>query len=134
MDWKIQSDPRVASFEGVNARYVKPSELGIPAGESVDLIVVDVSFISLEKIVENLLAFSDDKTHWVTLIKPQFEAGRDRVGKGGIVTDPQVQQDTIENVTRFFESVGLKRQGLMESPIRGTQGNKEFLAHWKKTK
>jgi 23S rRNA (cytidine1920-2'-O)/16S rRNA (cytidine1409-2'-O)-methyltransferase len=99
--------------------------------QTVDLIVMDVSFISIEKILPNLVQFATRETDWITLIKPQFEVGREKVGKGGIVTSEADQQEVVERVTRFGETLGLHRVGLIESPITGTDGNKEFLAHWK---
>jgi 23S rRNA (cytidine1920-2'-O)/16S rRNA (cytidine1409-2'-O)-methyltransferase len=100
-------------------------------GHKVDLIVADVSFISLEKILPAALAFSQPETDWITLIKPQFEVGREKVGKGGIVTSEEDRQEAVSRLLRFGETLGLKSLGLIESPITGTQGNKEFLAHWK---
>jgi 23S rRNA (cytidine1920-2'-O)/16S rRNA (cytidine1409-2'-O)-methyltransferase len=127
LDWKIRQDPRVKVYEKVNARNL-PYEL---LGERVDIIVVDVSFISLEKILPALLPFSHPDTDWVTLIKPQFEVGKDKVGKGGIVTSEDDRKMAVDRLVDFAKTVGLKQLGLIESPITGTQGNKEFLAHWK---
>ncbi len=128
LDWKIRNDPRVVVQEKVNARDL-PYEL---LGEKVDLIVIDVSFISLEKILPTLLKFAHEETDWITLIKPQFEVGREKVGKGGIVTSEVARQEAVDRLVKFGETLGLHAQGLIESPITGTQGNKEFLAHWKK--
>lgn len=128
MDWKIRQDPRVRVLEKVNARYLTYDQIG----EQVGIIVIDVSFISLEKILPALMQFSDEATDWVTLIKPQFEVGKDKVGKGGIVNELTDRLHAVDNVTRFTESLGLKRLDLIDSPIEGTQGNKEFLAHWKR--
>lgn len=127
MDWKIRSDARVDVREGVNARSM---EFGL-IGQKVDMIVVDVSFISLDKIIPAALQFATPQTDWVTLIKPQFEVGRENVGKGGIVTSESNRQEVLERLKAFGESLGLERHGLLESPITGTQGNKEFLAYWK---
>ena len=126
MDWKIRQDPRVKVFEKVNARYLNFDAIG----EKVDLIVADVSFISLDKILPALVQFAKPESDWITLIKPQFEVGKEKVGKGGIVTSAEDQQEAIQGITRFGETLGLIRKGLIESPITGTQGNKEFLAHW----
>jgi 23S rRNA (cytidine1920-2'-O)/16S rRNA (cytidine1409-2'-O)-methyltransferase len=128
LDWKIRQDPRVVVKEKLNARHLNFDEIG----EQVDLIVVDVSFISLEKLFEPLLQFSKPETDWVTLIKPQFEVGKEQVGKGGIVTSEEARQEAIERLARAGESRGLRRQALIESPITGTQGNQEYLAHWKR--
>lgn len=127
MDWKIRSDPRVVCMEKINARHMVFAQIG----QKVDIIVSDVSFISLEKILPALLAFSHAETNWVTLIKPQFEVGPQNVGKGGIVTDEAKRLESVERVTRFAESLGLERLGLVESSITGTDGNQEYLAWWK---
>ena len=129
LDWKIRKDPRVIVHEKVNARSM---EFGI-VGQTVDLIVMDLSFISLEKVLPALLQFSRADTDWVSLVKPQFEVGREKVGKGGIVENLEDRLEAVERVSRFAESLGLVRQGLIESPITGAQGNQEFLAHWKRT-
>jgi 23S rRNA (cytidine1920-2'-O)/16S rRNA (cytidine1409-2'-O)-methyltransferase len=129
LDWKIRSDPRVTSHEKVNARYM---EYGL-IGQSVDIIVIDVSFISLEKILPALVQFDrGGNTDWITLIKPQFEVGRERVGKGGIVQDPADRQAAVDRITEFALSIGLERRGLIDSPIAGTDGNHEYLAHWRR--
>jgi len=127
MDWIIRKDPRVVVHEKINARHM---EFGL-IGQKVDLIVCDVSFISLDKILPAALAFSHAETDWITLIKPQFEVGKEKVGKGGIVTSEEDRQEAVARIFAFGETLGLKPQGLIESPITGTQGNKEFLAHWK---
>lgn len=129
LDWKLRNDPRVVVREGVNARYLKPGDLPEP----VSFAVADVSFISLTKIlpaVTSLLEAGD----LVTLIKPQFEAGPGQVGKGGVVRDPAVRAQVVEEVRRSGSGLpGLAWQGVCESPIRGPAGNIEFLAWWKKT-
>lgn len=127
LDWKIRSDPRVLSQEKVNARYLEFSQIG----EKVDLIVMDVSFISIEKILPALIQFASIDTDWITLIKPQFEVGREKIGKGGIVSSEADQQEVIQRITQFASDLKLVRMGLVDSPIYGTEGNKEFLAHWK---
>lgn len=127
LDYKIRQDPRVISHEGVNARHIEFALIG----QKVDLIVMDVSFISIEKILPALIPFASPATDWITLIKPQFEVGKELVGKGGIVTSDEARRQVIERLTRFGETLGLIRHGLIDSPITGTQGNKEFLAHWK---
>lgn len=127
LDWKIRNDSRVVVREKVNARNLSFDTVG----EKVGLIVIDVSFISLEKILPALLPLAGPETDWITLIKPQFEVGKEAVGKGGIVTSEEARREAVERVARFGETLGLKRLGLIESPITGTQGNKEFLAHWR---
>ncbi len=127
LNWKIRQDPKVAVFEKTNARYLQLETIG----QKVDLIVVDVSFISLEKIVPTLLLFSHADTDWITLIKPQFEVGKGKVGSGGIVRSEVDQQHVLDRLSAFAKTRGLVRKGLIESPIKGSKGNKEFLAHWK---
>jgi 23S rRNA (cytidine1920-2'-O)/16S rRNA (cytidine1409-2'-O)-methyltransferase len=129
LDLKIRKDPKVKVFEKVNARHLEFSLIG----EKVDLIVVDVSFISLKKIIPSLIQFAKSSTDWVTLIKPQFEVGKDQVGKGGIVHSESARLAVINELSEFARSQGLIRCGLIDSPILGTEGNKEFLAHWKLT-
>ena len=127
LHWQIRQDPKVKVYEKINVRYIDFAQIG----EKVDLVVVDVSFISLDKMFGPLLQFSKPDTDWVTLIKPQFEVGKEKVGKGGIVNSEQDQLEVLERLQTFAERLGLKRLGLIESPITGTEGNKEFLAHWK---
>jgi len=129
LDWKIRQDPRVVVKEKINARNLEFDVIG----ERVDLIVVDVSFISLDKIFPSLMQFSQPETDWITLIKPQFEVGKENVGKGGIVTSEDARQQAISRLVEFGKTLGLKLLGLIESPITGTQGNIEYLAHWKRT-
>jgi 23S rRNA (cytidine1920-2'-O)/16S rRNA (cytidine1409-2'-O)-methyltransferase len=127
LDWSIRQDSRVRVHEKVNARAMEYGLIGEPVG----IIVVDVSFISLEKVLPSLKQFATPETDWITLIKPQFEVGREKVGKGGIVSSEEDRLEAVERLTRAGESLGLRRLGLIESPITGTQGNKEFLAHWR---
>jgi len=123
LDWKLRNDPRVVVIEGLNARYLEPSHLPGAA----DLVVIDVSFISLAQILPRIPPLLREAADVVALVKPQFEAGRDEVGRKGIVRDPAVHERVIERVTRAAASVGLWRQGLADSPITGSEGNKEFL-------
>jgi 23S rRNA (cytidine1920-2'-O)/16S rRNA (cytidine1409-2'-O)-methyltransferase len=127
LDWKIRQDPRVVTLEKVNARSLAFERIGTKVG----IIVVDVSFISLDKILPALIPFATAETDWITLIKPQFEVGREKVGKGGIVSSEEDRQAAVARVRQFGESLGLACGGLIESPIAGTTGNKEYLAHWK---
>lgn len=127
LDLQIRRDPRVKVFEKVNARHLDYSVIG----EEVDLIVVDVSFISLKKIIPSLMQFAHSDTDWVTLIKPQFEVGREHVGKGGIVHSDEARLAVVTDLVDFAAEQGLTQRGLIDSPILGTEGNKEFLAHWK---
>jgi 23S rRNA (cytidine1920-2'-O)/16S rRNA (cytidine1409-2'-O)-methyltransferase len=124
--WKLRSDPRVKVLDDVNARYLKPDALGTPLP---DLVTADVSFISICKVLPAAYECSASHAEFVILIKPQFEAGRESVEKGGVVKDPAVHQKTIANVREFVESQ-LKGdwRGVVESPLTGPAGNKEFLA------
>lgn len=129
LDWKIRSDPRVVVIEKVNARSLSFEVIS----QTVDVIVVDVSFISLDKILGSLIQFMTPSSELVTLIKPQFEVGRDEVGKGGIVKDEVATERAIVRITEFAQGLGLQRVGLIKSPITGTDGNEEYLAHWRKS-
>jgi 23S rRNA (cytidine1920-2'-O)/16S rRNA (cytidine1409-2'-O)-methyltransferase len=128
LDWKLRNDPRVVVREGINARYLRPGDLP----ERVSFCVVDVSFISLTKILPAVTPLMEPGD-LVTLIKPQFEAGPDQVGKGGVVRDEAVRTRVVDTVRRFGEGLpGLAWQAFVESPIRGPAGNIEFLAWWKR--
>ena len=122
--WKLRSDDRVRVMEGVNARYLTAADIPDP----VDLVVCDASFISLATILPAPLALTRPGAHLVALIKPQFEAGRARVGKGGVVRDPETRREVCEAVRTWLESLdGWSVLGLEESPVRGPQGNVEYL-------
>ncbi|HEV2904742.1 MAG TPA: TlyA family RNA methyltransferase [Pyrinomonadaceae bacterium] len=123
LDWKIRNDPRVEVREGVNARYLKPSDFD----EQFDLATIDVSFISLTKILPAVVPLLTDGGRTVALIKPQFEVGKDEIGKGGIVKDTIQHQRVVGEINAAAESFGLKRAGVIESPIKGADGNVEFL-------
>ena len=123
--WKLRSDPRVVNMERMNARYLVQSDIG----EQVDIITMDVSFISLEKLAGVSAALLKDGGEMVTLIKPQFEAGRDHVGKKGVVRSRSVHGKVLERVTAMLDASGLRVLGLTYSPIRGPQGNIEYLAY-----
>ena len=128
LDWKLRNDPRVVCMEKTNIRYVVPENLGEPA----DFSSIDVSFISLTKVllpVRNLLT---DEGEIVCLIKPQFEAGREKVGKKGVVRDPAVHQEVIEKVRDYAMSIFMEPCHLSFSPIKGPEGNIEYLLHLKK--
>ncbi|GMV21115.1 MAG: TlyA family rRNA (cytidine-2'-O)-methyltransferase [Acidimicrobiia bacterium] len=126
LDWKIRSDTRVTVIEGVNARHLQSSDL--PETHRVfDLVTIDVSFISLRHILPNVPGLLSPHGSVVALVKPQFEAGRDDVGKGGIVRDESVHARVIDDVTAAAAQVGLVRRGLEPSPIAGAEGNREFL-------
>ena len=126
IDWKLRTDPRVHVIEHVNARHLEPSQLPADA-RTFGIVTIDVSFISLAHILPVVPALLTPGGRVVALVKPQFEAGRDDVGKGGIVRDPAVHARVVEDVTRAAAAVGLKRVGLAPSPIEGAEGNREFL-------
>jgi len=125
LDWKLRTDPRVDVHDGVNARRLSPQD--VP--HAVDLVVIDVSFISLGHILPALPPFLADGADIVALVKPQFEAGRDEVGKHGLVTDPAVHAAVIAKVTAQAEAIGLTRVAMAPSAITGATGNQEFFLH-----
>lgn len=120
----LREDPRVISMERFNARTITPADIG---GEKVDLIVMDVSFISATYIIPQFEALLKENGHAVCLIKPQFEVGRAMLGKGGIVKDPKAHRAAVERVMASGISSGLKPTGLIPSPVTGGDGNREFL-------
>jgi 23S rRNA (cytidine1920-2'-O)/16S rRNA (cytidine1409-2'-O)-methyltransferase len=124
LDWKLRQDARVEVREHVNARYLAPADFA----ERFDLVVIDVSFISLTKILPVIPPLLNQSAIVVTLIKPQFEAGRSEVGKGGIVRDEAAQQRVVRAITACAESLSLRARGVIESPVLGAEGNREFLA------
>lgn len=126
LDWRLRTDPRVVVVDGVNARYLTPDHL--PATErKFDVITIDVSFISLRHILPVLAPLLSPEGHVVALVKPQFEAGRDEVGPGGIVRDAAVQVRVIDDVGRTAHQVGLTRLAVEPSPVTGAHGNREFF-------
>jgi 23S rRNA (cytidine1920-2'-O)/16S rRNA (cytidine1409-2'-O)-methyltransferase len=126
--WKLRTDERVEARENVNARYLKSEDFG----EEFDLIVMDVSFISVTKIISVLVPLLKDAGKIIILIKPQFEVGKGEVGKGGIVKDAEKHERVVAEVSAFAESRGLQVVGTIDSPITGADGNKEFLALYEK--
>jgi 23S rRNA (cytidine1920-2'-O)/16S rRNA (cytidine1409-2'-O)-methyltransferase len=122
--WKLRNDARVEARENVNARYLKPEDFT----EEFDLIVMDVSFISVTKILPSLPTLLKAGGKIITLIKPQFEVGKGEVGKGGIVREAEKHERVISEINAFAETCGLKASATIESPITGADGNKEFLA------
>jgi 23S rRNA (cytidine1920-2'-O)/16S rRNA (cytidine1409-2'-O)-methyltransferase len=122
--WKLRQDPRVVVMERTNARYLE----SLP--ELVDLVTVDVSFISLKLIVPATTGWLGPTGQVVALIKPQFEAGRAQVGKGGVVRDPEVHRAVLAEITAWANGRGLGLARLIRSPITGPAGNVEFLAQW----
>ena len=130
LDWKLRSDPRVVCMEKTNFRYVKPEDLG--DGPAPSFASVDVSFIGLDKILPPALAILTPGGEMVCLIKPQFEAGRDKVGKKGVVRERKVHEDVIRDVTGMAAGLGFEILGLDYSPIRGPEGNIEYLMYIRK--
>ena len=128
LDWKIRRDPRVDVVERVNARTLTPALLP-GAVTAFDIITIDVSFISLRHILPVLPPLLRDAADVVALVKPQFEAGRAEVGNGGIVRDAAVHRRVVDEVTAAADALGLRRAGLVDSPIAGMEGNREFLIH-----
>lgn len=122
--WELRTDKRVEVREKVNARNLKPEDFS----ELFDLIVMDVSFISVTKIFPALKELLAETGKIIVLIKPQFEVNKGEVGQGGIVRDEMKHQQVIEMVNDFAKGIGLKKKGLIDSPILGAEGNKEFLA------
>jgi 23S rRNA (cytidine1920-2'-O)/16S rRNA (cytidine1409-2'-O)-methyltransferase len=127
LDWRLRNDPRVIVREGVNARGLNADV--VP--EAVELVTIDVAFISLRHILPALPPLLANNADVVALVKPQFEAGRAEVGKGGIVTDPEVHRAVVQRVVAYATAVGLLDKGTTESPITGASGNREFFLHLK---
>ncbi len=125
LDWRLRQDARVVVLERTNARYLTPDNLGEP----IDLAVIDAAFISLKILLPPLLPLFRDQASILALIKPQFEVGRDFIGKGGVVRDPALHEKVIADILAFVESIGLLSQGVTDSPILGPKGNREFLIH-----
>ncbi len=126
LDWKIRSDERVVVMERTNIRYVTPEDLGEP----LDLSVIDVSFIGLDIVLPTIKSLlKPDAGQVLCLIKPQFEAGKENVGKKGVVRDPKVHQMVLDNFVSLVTGLGFKILGLTFSPVKGPEGNIEFLSH-----
>ena len=121
--WKLRQDERVTVLEQTSARILTPDMVGRPYG----WVVCDASFISLRKVLEVPLALAEPRCRLVALIKPQFEVGREEVGKGGVVRDPALHARVCEEVRSWLEGEGWDVQGIVESPIKGPEGNVEFL-------
>ena len=128
LDWKLRQDERVVCMEKTNFRYMTPED--IP--DVLDFASVDVSFISLDKILTPAYALLREQGEMVALIKPQFEAGREKVGKKGVVRDPKVHEEVISRIVCHADEVSFEVLDLSYSPIRGPEGNIEYLIHLKK--
>ncbi|MCE5312320.1 MAG: TlyA family RNA methyltransferase [Nitrospiraceae bacterium] len=125
MDWKIRNDPRVILIERTNIRHIEDSK--IP--DRIDIAVIDVSFISLQKVMPRVMDFLKPEAEIVALVKPQFEVGKGEVGKGGIVRDDAKRLAALDSVKAFCIGLGLEYAGSTESPIAGQKGNREFLLY-----
>ena len=125
LDWKIRSDERVVVMERTNIRYVTPDDLGEP----LDLSVIDVSFIGLEIVLPTIKTLLKPTGQVLCLIKPQFEAGKENVGKKGVVRDPRIHQMVLDNFVALVKGLNFKILGLTFSPVKGPEGNIEFLGH-----
>ena len=128
LDWKLRNDPRVVCMEKTNIRYVTPEDLG----ERIDFSSIDVSFISLTKVLEPIRNYLQENGQIVALIKPQFEAGREKVGKKGVVREASTHEEVIEKVIDYAKSIGFNVLNLEFSPIKGPEGNIEYLVHLEK--
>jgi len=122
IDYRLRTDPRVVVIERTNARYLERLD------EQVSLVVIDASFISLRLLLPTVKGWLTEKADVVMLIKPQFEAGQDDVGKGGVVRDPKVHARVLSEVLIFAQNAGFSPRGLIKSPLKGPAGNVEFLA------
>lgn len=127
LDWKLRQDSRVIVKEGLNARHLVLADIG----ESVDVCVADVSFISLTLILPAVFALLKSDADMITLIKPQFELTPDKVGRGGVVREPRYHEEAVERIRAFVVAAGWRWVGVIPSPIKGREGNVEFLAHIK---
>ena len=125
LDWKIRSDERVVVMERTNIRYVTPEQLGEP----LDLSVIDVSFISLKIVLPTIKTLLKPTGQVLCLIKPQFEAGREKVGKKGVVREPETHKEVLDNFVALANELEFKILGLTFSPVKGPEGNIEFLGH-----
>jgi len=128
LHWQLRQDPRVVVVEGVNARFLQPQQVGPP----VQLITVDVSFISLRLILPPLLAVLVPGGEILALVKPQFEVGKGQVGKGGVVRDEALREEAIQGVARFAQELGLELVGRCPAPIPGPAGNREEFLYLRK--
>jgi len=128
LDWRLRNDRRVEVREGINARYLKPEDFDA----KFDLATIDVAFVSATKIMPAVAPLLTGAGRLITLIKPQFEVGRGEVGRGGIVSDRALQARVITQVNGVAQHLGLRLIGVIESPIRGADGNREFLAAYER--
>lgn len=125
LDWKIRSDERVIPMDRTNIRYVTKADLG----ELAEFVSIDVSFISLKLVLPIVKELTTKNVDIIALIKPQFEAGREKVGKKGVIRDKKVHKEVIKNISEFCNEINLFITGLTYSPVKGAEGNREYLAH-----
>jgi 23S rRNA (cytidine1920-2'-O)/16S rRNA (cytidine1409-2'-O)-methyltransferase len=128
LDWRLRSDPRVLVMERINARLLTPAQLPEEA-QGFDVVTMDVSFISVRQVLPAIVPLLRAGADLVVLVKPQFEAGREEVGKGGLVRDADVHARVVAEVSAAANALGLTRIAMTESPITGTEGNREFFLH-----
>ena len=128
LDWRLRNDPRVTVIERLNARTLSAEQLP-DAARAFEIVTMDVSFISARQVLPAVAPLLRPGADLVVLVKPQFEAGRDEVGKGGLVHDPAVHVRVVDEVAAAASALGLSRIAMTESPITGTEGNREFLLH-----
>ncbi|NSW91361.1 MAG: TlyA family RNA methyltransferase [Firmicutes bacterium] len=126
--WELRNDERVICMERINIRYIKPENIGIVA----DFATIDVSFISLKKVIPVVAGLIKEEGEMICLVKPQFEAGRKKVGKRGVVRNPETHMEVLQDIIIFAIDIGLKVKGLTYSPIKGTEGNIEYLLYLSK--
>ena len=126
--WKLRNDERIALFEKTNIRYLEKNTIQ----DEIDIAVIDVSFISLLKVIPKIMEFLKTPGEIVALIKPQFEAGKKDIGKGGVVKDEKKRLEIVEKIKSESEKMGLECHGVVKSPIKGPKGNIEYLIYLKK--
>ena len=130
LDWKVRSNEKVVPMDRTNIRYVTRDDLD----ELAEFVSIDVSFISLKLVLPVAKDLTEDSVDIIALIKPQFEAGRDKVGKKGVIKDKNVHKEVIKNIAEFCREIDLSIVGLTYSPVKGAEGNREYLAHIRKDK
>lgn len=125
LDWRIRNDPRVQVMEKTNARHLTREQIPEP----VNIITCDASFIGLETVLPASFTLAAPEAQLIALIKPQFEVGKERVGKKGVVRDPELHKEVCERISAWLAGQGFRVSGITESPVLGPEGNKEFLIH-----
>lgn len=128
LSWKLRKNSKVIIFERTNIRYLEPDNIPF----LVDMVTIDLSFISVKKVMENILRLSKDIAEYLILVKPQFEVGKGLVGKGGIVRDKKLHKNVLSELVIFLQNIGLNIKGITFSPIKGADGNIEFWIYAKR--